>query len=90
MYQQCNAFFYIKLGHVSHRDDIGSRFQRLHLLENRDLLNIGRAFGLQEVERHPNDQMSVLSWMEEWEQMDRSPVLYYKLQGEFDLMKRLK
>ena len=65
-----------------YRDDIGSKFQRLHLLENRDLLNIGRAFGLREVERHTNDQMSVLSWIQEWEQMEKNPVLFYKLQGK--------
>eukprot|EP00112_Aurelia_sp_Birch-Aquarium-sp1_P017283 Seg3990.3 transcript_id=Seg3990.3/GoldUCD/mRNA.D3Y31 product="hypothetical protein" protein_id=Seg3990.3/GoldUCD/D3Y31 len=32
--------------------------------------------------RHPNDTTSVLSWIEEWSQSERNPILYYQLQGE--------
>ena len=45
-----------------------------------------RAFGLQRVQRHGNDQLSVLAWIGEWESSEESesPVLYYKFQGEED------
>ena len=50
-------------------------------MERRDLHNIGRAFGLDEVPRHGNDQESMLLWIKEWESTRNNPVLYYKLQG---------
>ena len=50
-------------------------------MERRDLHNIGKAFGLDEVQRHGNDQESTLFWIKEWENSGRNPVLYYKLQG---------
>ena len=67
------------------RDDVGSKFGRIHLLEKQDIQNIGRSFGLNEIERHANDQMSVLSWINEWEQMENNPIIFYKLQGDFML-----
>ena len=60
------------------RDSVGSQFNRLHLLERRDLHNISRAFGLDEVQRHENDQHSTLAWIKEWEEMPNNPVLFYK------------
>ena len=64
------------------RGIIGAKFEkRIHLLEKRDLHNIGRAFGLDEVERHGKDQESRLSWIKEWENTGNNPVLYYKLQS---------
>ena len=63
------------------RDNFGSEFQRIHLLERRDLHNIRHAFGLDDVQRHSNDQDSVLAWIKEWESSQNNPVLYYKLQG---------
>ena len=64
------------------RDDIGSSFFRHHLVDNADLNNIKRSFSLDEIQRHINDQQSVLSWIKEWETSGSNPILYYKLQGE--------
>ena len=64
------------------RDSVGLKFTRLHLLDQKDLQNITRAFGLRSVERHPNDQQSVLSWVSEWKEMENNPVLFIKLQGD--------
>ena len=33
------------------------------------------------MQRHQNDQQSVLVWNEEWKQSEDNPILYYKLQG---------
>eukprot|EP00795_Rhopilema_esculentum_P016122 gene16122-7478_t len=52
--------------------------------KEKDLANIRRAFGIDEVERHPNDMTSVLSWIQEWQSSDKNPILYYKLQGDAD------
>ncbi|KAK3712644.1 hypothetical protein QZH41_002104, partial [Actinostola sp. cb2023] len=58
--------------------------KRHHLIERKDLHNIQHAFGLNEVQRHPNDQQSVLAWIQEWKDSTdfENPLLYYKLQGE--------
>ena len=52
------------------------------MLARKDLANIERAYGLQTVQRHVNDQQSVLAWITEWKQSEEDPVLYYKLQGQ--------
>ena len=64
------------------RNNVGTTFYRHHLVSNEDLKNIKNAFGLNEIQRHPNDQQSVLSWIKEWEASESNPVLFYKLQGE--------
>ncbi|XP_029196009.2 uncharacterized protein LOC114961482 [Acropora millepora] len=64
------------------RDDFSSKFQRKHLIEKQDIVNIERAFGLRKLQRHANDQQSTLSWISDWEESTDNPVLYYKLQGE--------
>ena len=51
-------------------------------MERKDLQNIERAFGLKAVQRHLNDQQSVLSWIEEWSTEEQNTILYYKLQGQ--------
>lgn len=55
---------------------------RYHLLERKDIQNIEWAYGLKDVQRHPNDQQSVLSWNEEWSKEEHNPILAYKLQGQ--------
>ena len=62
------------------RDNVIGDFSRHHLVDKQDLANIKRSFGLDDVQRHDNDQDSVLSWIKEWESSDENPVLYYKLQ----------
>ena len=69
-----------------------NNFFRHHLLEKKDLLNIERAFGLKDFQRHINDQDSVLAWITEWEQSaDTNPILFCKFQDEmvegYDLSK---
>ncbi|KAK3710030.1 hypothetical protein QZH41_012420 [Actinostola sp. cb2023] len=66
------------------RESVTAEFQRHHLIERKDLHNIQHAFGLNEVQRHPNDQQSVLAWIQEWKDSTdfENPLLYYKLQGE--------
>ena len=61
-------------------------------MEKKDLLNIERAFGLKDFQRHINDQDSVLAWITEWEQSaDTNPILFCKFQDEmvegYDLSK---
>ena len=41
------------------------------------------ASGISDIQRHGNDQDSVLAWIREWQEKgEESPVLYCKLQGE--------
>eukprot|EP00795_Rhopilema_esculentum_P011122 gene11122-20001_t len=53
-----------------------------YLVESRDMLNIKKEFGLNEMQCHDNDQRSVFAWIKEWETSDSNPVMFYKLQGE--------
>lgn len=66
------------------RDSVISEdIRRHHLLERKDIQNIERAYGLKDVQRHSNDQQSVLAWIQEWSRKEEdNPILYYKLQGE--------
>lgn len=66
------------------RESVTTDFQRPHLIEWKDLHNIQRVFGLNETQRHANDQQSVLSWFQEWRDSKeiKNPILYYKLQGD--------
>ena len=65
----------------SFRDNVGESLARAHLIDRKDILNISRAYGLNEIIRHNNDQMSVLSWVKSYEETDNNPVLFYKMQG---------
>ena len=62
-------------------NSVSSKFQRHHLADKQDLKNIRKAFGLDDVQRHANDQDSVLAWIQEWHDQKENPVVYYKLQG---------
>ena len=39
----------------------GAEFLRDHIIDKQDVINIQRAYGLEEVQRHPNDQTSLLA-----------------------------
>ena len=41
-------------------ESVGLEFQREHLVSKRDLFNIEKTFGLDNIQRHPNDQDSLL------------------------------
>jgi len=64
------------------REDFPCGFQRQHLIERQDIVNIEKAYGLRTFQRHENDQQSTLAWIEEWKQTDQNPVLFVKLQEE--------
>ncbi len=65
------------------RDNIGKRFERIHIITRKDIINIERSFGLQGNRRHDDDATSVKLWVEEINQNGNySPVLLYKGQGQ--------
>ena len=63
-------------------ESVRLEFQREHLVDKRDLFNIEKAFGLDNIQWPPNDQDNVLAWIQEWEGSDNSPIVFYKLQGQ--------
>lgn len=63
------------------REAVFTSFSRDHLVDRQDLANIARANHIDDIQRHPNDMTSVLSWIEEWKTNEDNPVLFYKLQG---------
>ena len=64
------------------RESVGLEFQRELLVDKRDLFNIEKAFGLDNIRWHPNDQDNVLSWIQKWEGSDDNPIAFHKLQGQ--------
>lgn len=52
------------------------------MLDGKDVANIKKSFGLVDVQRHGNDQESVRAWINEWENNENNPILFYKFQGE--------
>eukprot|EP00112_Aurelia_sp_Birch-Aquarium-sp1_P004500 Seg1510.4 transcript_id=Seg1510.4/GoldUCD/mRNA.D3Y31 product="hypothetical protein" protein_id=Seg1510.4/GoldUCD/D3Y31 len=58
-------------------------FQRHHLIGKEEIKNIRNEFGLHDVRRKADDQTSLLSWIQEWREIDSNPVLYYKLHPTF-------
>ena len=52
--------------------------------KSRKTSQIEKAFELDNIQRHPNDQDSVLSWIQEWEQIDKNPMVIYKFQGQLN------
>ena len=71
------------------RDKVEGPFSRIHLIQKQDIKNIATSFNIDKIQRHTNDQDSVLSWINEWKTGKENPVLFYKLQGSFILF-RLK
>ena len=45
------------------RNNVGTEFLTDHIIDKQDMINIQRAYGLEEVQRHANDQTSVLDWI---------------------------
>ena len=65
------------------RDNVGSRFNRIHLFTRKDIANIEKAYGLKGVEKHPIDAVSVGAWIEELKTKgEDNPVLLVKSQGQ--------
>ena len=65
------------------RQSIPNSLQRHHILDKKDINNIQQAYGLKDVQRHANDQESVLAWIEEFQSSpETNPILFYKMQGE--------
>lgn len=60
----------------------GDDFKRSHLTGKKDLSNIMASFGIDDVQRHADDQESVRAWVEEWRQSENNPVLFCKFQVE--------
>lgn len=65
------------------RQSMPNNLHRHHILDKKDINNIQQAYGLKDIQRHPNDQQSVLAWIEEWKSSpDTNPILFHKMQGE--------
>ena len=64
------------------RDNVGFDFQKIYLLDRKDINNIKHAYNIDSIKRHENDQQSVLSWILDWKAERENPILYYNLQGE--------
>ena len=62
------------------RQSMPESLHRHHILEKKDIHNIQQAYGLKNVQRHANDQQSVLAWIEEWRSNpETNPVLFHKM-----------
>ena len=62
------------------RDNIGSKYQRLHLLTRKYIKNIEKAYCVTEHQRHQDDATSVYLWVEEMTKQKLNPILLYKAQ----------
>lgn len=64
------------------RQSMPDTLHRHHILDKKDISNIQQAYGLKNLQRHANDQQSVLAWIQEWKSSpDTNPILYYKDAG---------
>ena len=45
------------------RNNVGAEFFRDHISHKQNVVNIQRAYGLKKMQRHANDQTSVLAWI---------------------------
>ena len=64
------------------RDNVGSKFERIHLTTRKDISNIERSYGLRGIERHKDDATSVSVWVQEMNKGADKPFLLYKPQGQ--------
>ena len=62
---------------------VDTSFNRVHMINKKDVANIECAFGLKvPVQRHPDDAISTKLWVEELKSKGKAnPVLFYKQQG---------
>ncbi len=58
------------------RDNIGPDIARIHLLVEKDLNNIEKAFNIHGWKRHSSDVISVHLWVKEMEEEKNSPVIF--------------
>ena len=65
------------------QNNVGTEFLHDHIIDKQDVINIQCAYGLEEVQRHADDQTSVLAWIPEWQNSTSNPVVWYKLEGIF-------
>ena len=65
------------------QNNVGTEFLHDHIIDKQDVINIQCAYGLEEVQRHADDQTSALAWIQEWQNSTSNPVVWYKLQGIF-------
>nr|XP_047133867.1 uncharacterized protein LOC124812015 isoform X2 [Hydra vulgaris] len=72
------------------RDETSCVQSRLHLTQRQDIKNLEKAFNINSIQLHANDQDSVAIWLKEWQMKTNSPVLYYKLQGVLDTCNTFK
>ena len=64
------------------RESVGTDFERIHLVNKKDLYNVERAFNFRGIQKHSVDSVSVASWVAQMmEKGGDSPVLLYKPQG---------
>ena len=62
------------------RDNVGDKFERIHLITRKDIANIEKSYGLRGSRRHNDDATSVQLWVDETGK--KNPVLLYKPQGK--------
>ena len=55
---------------------------RKNLVTKKDISNIQRQFNIESIQKHPNDMVSVASWVEEMEMLEYNPVLLFKQQRQ--------
>ncbi|XP_065677422.1 uncharacterized protein LOC124808593 [Hydra vulgaris] len=72
------------------RDETSCVQSRLHLTQRQDIKNLEKAFNINSIQLHANDQDSVGIWLKESQMKANSPVLYYKLQGVLDTCNTFK
>ena len=67
----------------STRDNIGEELKRVDLLTIKDIRNIKTSYGVESKDgkRSSNDAFSVDLWVQEGQNSEENPVLYYKHQG---------
>lgn len=63
------------------RNDMNGSIKK-NLITRKDVLNVQHKLNLNYVEKHSNDHLSVAAWVSEMQEMDYSPILVFKNQGE--------
>ena len=64
------------------RDNIGDKYQIIHLITRKDVKNMEQTYCFIENQRHPDDATSVHLWVEEMAAHKLNRVLFYKSQGQ--------
>ena len=64
------------------REVSATNISRDHLVNKKDINNIKKQYNIEGIQRHQNDLVSVLTWVEEMEGLEYNPVLIFKQQGD--------